>query len=311
MRLCRIPFFMKSGVIMPAAVTHFFHAQRALGEFQKQSEAPVLRDAFLLGAQGPDFLFFDHRIPWRKGVNLQNVGERMHREPPTRLLKALQIYVRGLPEADPARSYVYGFLCHYSLDRTAHPYVYACVGKLAKEYPGRSESFLHCMLESALDVILLRYERQILPTEFDLRQTVPMNPIAWESVADLYSVLIRELYGMAVEKQRLLQNLKDWRLLVGWENDRTTLKKTFLDAWEKRSKHYRYSCFLRGVSEDGDFDYANVTGSEWRWPEKSGGLRTESFFDLYQASIRESVKFMLDFFNTDNSSAMTEEIPFS
>lgn len=235
----------------------------------------------------------------------------MHSESPCGLWKAMSYYVRDLPREDPIRSYLYGFLCHYSLDRTAHPFIYAGIGELGKEYPGRPEGYLHCMMESSLDVIILRYEREMLPTDFNLRQTVPADREIWNSIAKLYSFLLRELYGAKVEAKRLLQTLKDWRWLIGLANDRTTFKKAFLDDWEKRTKHYKYACLLRGISEDGDFDYANITNHAWQWPKAGGRSRTESFFDLYHASVRESVKFMKNFFGTENFARLTGEISFS
>ena len=295
---------------MPAAITHFLLAQKALDEFQKNSGVPIVKDAFIWGAQGPDILFFDNLLTFRKGENLRGWGTRMHDELPSRLLSAMRDCALNLPESDPVRSYLYGFLCHYALDRTAHPFVYWQVETVRPEFPGRSDDYIHAMIESALDVIILRYEREMLPTSFDLKQTVPKNPEAQAAIAKLYAEILDRLYAVSVSPERVLRTLRDCRRLMGLSNDRTTFKKPLLEAWEKRTKHYQYACQLRGISEEGEFDYANIMASEWRWPTDGGKTRTESFFDLYESSALQSVELMKEFYLTDDLSRLTGEIPF-
>lgn len=299
---------------MPAAITHCFQALKALDEFQKKGGGSfsIDRDAFLWGAQGPDFLFFHNRLPKRKGKSLGEYGSRLHQGSPLPLLSALRGYVDRHSGDVSVRSYAYGFLCHYSLDRTAHPYVYYTVSALRKERPDKSESFLHCSIESVLDVIILRYERRILPTDFDLKRTVPWNPRVIDAIAKLYADVLNRLYGAGIREEQVFQAAKDCRRIQGLLNDRTTLKKTILQAWEKRRKSRGgYSCFIRGLCEEGGYDYANILASDWRWPPGSKEIRSESFFDLYDRSIRESAAFMHGFFEAEDLMDLTGEIPFS
>lgn len=297
---------------MPAAITHFLHAQKTLDSFQNGKSVPVVQDAFIWGAQGPDFLFYCNLYPWRKGEGLRPYGNRLHNELPSRLLDRMRAYYRNCrPEWEPIlRSYLSGFLCHYSLDRTAHPFVHAQIQNMRKDYANRSESFLHCMIESELDVIILRMERNILPTDFNLKCTVPWNEEILSKVASLYVSVLNSLYGEKTSVSQVMRAMKDCREIQGLLNDRTTFKKSFLESWEKRKHRYCYSCFFRGISEEDGYDYANVLSSEWRWPPDSPRMRTDSFFDLYEASSRESAGFMQNYFASQNLADLTGEIPF-
>ncbi len=297
---------------MPSAITHFLHAQKALNYFQNGKSVPVVSDAFFWGAQGPDFLFYYNLYPWRKGEGLRPYGDRLHNELPSRLLGSMRAYYRTCKqEENPIlRSYLYGFLCHYSLDRTAHPYVHAQIQNLSKDYADRSETFLHCMIESELDVIILRAERNMFPTDFDLKSTVPWNEEALSVVASLYVSVLNSLYGETASVGQVMRAMKDCREIQGLLNDRTTFKKSLLESWEKRRQRYRFSCFFRGISEEDGYDYVNVLSSGWRWPPDSPRIRTDSFFDLYETSARESAGFMKTYFSSENLTALTDEIPF-
>ena len=139
---------------MPAAITHYYHALRVL-ELWKQDS--VNHNALLWGAQGPDFLFYHRVLPWQKGESLSVYGERLHQEEVVQTLSILRGYAESHP-SEIVKSYIAGFLCHYAADRTCHPFVRAHARELLQVQPEQDEQIAHHELESALDVILLRYE---------------------------------------------------------------------------------------------------------------------------------------------------------
>lgn len=294
---------------MPAAITHFRQALRVWDGLEKETGAvPACRDAFLWGAQGPDFLFF-HRILSPRRRNLRAYGGRLHREKPSRLLGVMRDLL--LKSGDEAtESYLSGFLCHYSLDRTAHPFVYSCVQALKPLYPGRGDDFLHNQIESVLDGIVLRSETGELSVDFDLRRTVPKNPEVQRAIARLYAGALDRLYGLKDAEAELLEATRDCRGIFHRLNDPTTAKKAIFEFLERKTGKYSVSSAIRGVSEPDDFDYANVLRSPWRWPPESPQERNESFFDLYDRSVTESVNFIRRFRTAENLSALTLEIPF-
>lgn len=304
-------FFTRGEYLMPALISHYLLALKALDLYQKKGGAPVNRDAFLWGAQGPDFLFFQIPFPWRKTRSMNALGRRMHKDDPSGLLAALREYAILHKSDNIARSYLLGFLCHYSMDRTIHPFIYAQIVSLRKQYPKSSDSFLHCQIESALDVIVLRYENAELPTEFNLKKTIPKNPDVLKKIAEIYVFVFQKLYGRKVGIKAILQAERDCRFVVGLQNDHTGLKKQLFQRFEKKHDKYLCSCFFRGILEDEEFDYANILASPWSWPFESPKKRTESFLDLYEFSAVESADFMLRIFKTNNMLDFSKQIPFS
>lgn len=295
---------------MPAAITHFLHAQRVLELLQKQGKKQELnKDAFLWGAQGPDFLYCHRYFPWQRGVSLREFAEKLHLEEPSKTLTFMREYLSLQPRTAVTLSYIYGFLCHYSLDRLSHPFIRYGVPVLHEQNPEQDEDVLHNQIESALDVIMLRYERSALPTEFNLKQTVPKNGEVQSAIADLYAFLLYGLFGTADAGIPLLQATNDCRMVFGLLNDRTTIKKAIAEHLEKRGKR-TVSCHFRGISEDGEYDYANILHADWHWPAHSTIHREESFFDLYEKSVKDSMCLINGFLETDDYKKLTDNILF-
>lgn len=296
---------------MPAVISHYLQAERVLDIYLKHGGVPVDRDAFLWGAQGPDFLFCQIFFPWRKTLGMKKLGIRMHRENPIPMLSAMRDYVAENPDDNIVRSYYFGFLCHYSLDRTAHPFVYAQVDALKCQYPRCRSAFLHSKIETALDVILLRYERGELPTEFRLKKAFPKNRVVRQRIASLYSFVCRTIYEENVSEKVILQTERDCRFLTGLQNDRTGLKKRFFHYFETKHEKYLLSCLFRGLTEDEDFDYSNILTAEWSWPIDSPQKRIDTFFQLFEASVGESVMFLQRLDEQTDLHTLFGSIPFS
>ncbi|MFU0833357.1 MAG: Zn-dep-PLPC domain-containing protein [Oscillospiraceae bacterium] len=291
---------------MPAAITHY---QQALAVLKKCDieHSPKFTDAFLCGAQGPDFLYYHNLFqPWRK--NLRSLGSKLHHEHPAKLLSVIRDFLNQSGN-EMIESYIYGFLCHYSLDRTAHPFVHWDVHALKNLYPGRSNSFLHNHVESVLDVIILRSVTGQLAVDFDLRKTVPKDREVQLQIEKLYRHIFERLYGIHGIRENVFQAMSHCRIICGFLNDRYMIKKPVAQALEQLTHKYVFSSVIRGMNEPDEFDYANVLHSEWKWPENNRDFRTDSFFELYAKSIQDSVTFIREF-KTADLSQLTHEISF-
>lgn len=296
---------------MPAIISHYLQAEKTLHLYLQQGGTPVDKDAFFWGAQGPDFLFLQLSLPWRRTTGLRKIGQRMHKENPTQLLGAMRDYVVRNSSDNTVRSYFFGFLCHYSFDRSAHPYVYAQVSALKKQYPHSKEQFLHSQIETALDVILLRYERGELPTQFNLKRAYPKNSAVQQAIAEFYASVLQQVYGKSISVQEILQTERDCRFLTGLQNDRTGVKKRFFLSLEKKRGSVLLSCIFRGIMEDENFDYANILSGEWSWPCSCPEKRTDSFFDLFEASVQESLMFLQKLSGQTDVESFFGPVPFS
>ena len=279
---------------MPAAMVHALHGERIWKWLETEItviKGPLVKDAFEWGKQGPDFLFCHRFFPWQKGETLEEFGGRLHAEPPENTLNVLKRIWQE--RTQPAvHSYILGFLCHYSLDCTCHPYIEFLSQKLLKEEPGQTEDIFHNEIESALDGIVLRWETGKLPGEFRLESCFPKNEEAEAAIVEIYETLFEELFHVSHKEKVLEQAEKDARLTFRILNDSTGLKKQVTERLEKGKKR-TISCHLRGITEKGETDYANIAKGQWL--DRQGSPHTDDFFQLFETAVEAAQELIIRF----------------
>ena len=102
-------------------------------------------NAFLLGTQGPDVLFYHKPF---KANDTRNKGSQMH------LDSAKAFFIRAREKAlenggnDEILAYVSGFICHFALDNACHPHVFVL----------EDTGIQHGRIESEFDKFIKRKE---------------------------------------------------------------------------------------------------------------------------------------------------------
>lgn len=296
---------------MPACISHNLLVQK-VSELLKQ-ENPSLQldtDALYWGAQGPDILFCHRIFPWQHGESLAEYGSRIHDDPPVKTFESIRRYWKQYKEEPFVTSYITGFLCHYAFDSIAHPFVHYGSHTLHEQMPEISEGDHHINIESNLDIILLRCEKEQLVTDVKLKELVPNNQTVQNTIGDFYLFLLNDLYGFTAEPALFAQMLRDTRTCHKLMTDSTMLKKPLVQRFERKEKGRRFSFYIRGISEGDEYDYANILKSEWGWPPKSDEVRTDSFFDLYEQAAQKAIKLIDGFFTDQPIAELTGDVRF-
>lgn len=288
---------------MPACLTHYFFAQRLARLIPQAGAADTC--AYAWGAQGPDFLFC-HRymrfLGFGKGEGLQAYGSLLHETKPSATLSAMRGFLQAHP--DPSyRAYVQGFLCHYALDSTAHPYVNALAGELAAQRPQETTGSMHGEVESALDAIVLRRETGKLPSGVNLKHMFPKNEGVQRRIARLYRQVLADVYQADVPEEELLHATNDAHFVFAAVTDRTGLKHRLFQLLE-RGKPHVVASHIVPLTERDDVDYANVRRQPWG-PESS----RLDFFQLFDQAL-DKARQLVAGFDTADLAVVTEEKPF-
>lgn len=185
---------------MPALYTHY-----RFGQAVETTLPPTLREilqqykeAFALGTQGPDILFY-HK-PMKKN-DVRSRGVALHAVPPESFfVHAAKEITRAANENDKAfahalLSYVCGFLCHFTLDVTCHPYI-------DEKAHG---TFTHGKIESELDKYMLRQDG--LP----IRGYNTATPILGENYTTQACAAI-----LSVKEEEIALAIKTIKKINGW-----------------------------------------------------------------------------------------------
>lgn len=275
---------------MPAILTHDFFGRGVLEDVTSLMGLRSIdeRDAFLLGNQGPDPLFYLAVDPlmrkWRP------LGGALHEASSATVLLAVREAALRLEghERSVARAYAAGFACHWLLDSTVHPFVYWWQdGLTSAGVPGLDESAadrVHAEVERDLDEMVLfsstgRTIERWRPHERTLAASRP----ALAAIDKLYFYASLWVFERAIDPRTFSTAVREFRLVQRVFDSPSGRKRALLGGAERLVTREPFS-LVRSMShraracDTSDFD--NRENRVWENPfthEKS----TASFWDLY------------------------------
>ena len=297
---------------MPAMITHYLLGRRML----PLSGIPAVKrqDAFLLGNQGPDLLYFFRAYPWLPGKPGLPLGNALHEVQPTVLMDILREIEEETASEDKAivHSYIQGFLCHYTADRLIHPFVAYWQEELKTRRPqyANEDNPYHYYIESALDTLFLRYENGEFVNAFPLTKVLPKkNKDLERALAQFYQRLLEKALGETVPERKLRCLIPDMRQSMMFMTDSTELKGKLIRFYERlRKKGARYSALLR-TKEVLDLDYPNL--QHRLWMKGDNNLSKQDFYELCDEVVEEASKRLVAYENGDSGFALTDDVDFA
>lgn len=233
---------------------------------------------FYWGCQGPDPLFFRKIL---LGSPLHALGSRMHNEKTDELFSALLQGVRSLSDTahNIAAAYFFGFLCHYALDSTIHPYVYFRQEQICSADSRLSASAVHCQIESNIDCLLYERLYHKPATTFEPSAYYLLEPEEKAVISALLHIVLRRVYGETVSPRNLRRSFDE---ALSWQ--------TFF--YSDAPRVYRSACRIekcigRGALLTGHmktdspaWDALNEQHTPWQNLWNVQETRTESVLDL-------------------------------
>jgi hypothetical protein len=170
------------------------------------------RPLYRLGAQGPDPLFFYNFLRRGKGV-LGGLGGRMHNSSTGAFLRFGFERLRNVSWDDSwleLAAYLAGFICHFTLDRMIHPYVYWATDSWIWSVDGIPVKTTHLQVEMSLDIILWREKRGTPACKVKTRKFIDIGGSWPKSTADFLIEAFRSIYGVQAYKEDINKALADF-----------------------------------------------------------------------------------------------------
>lgn len=160
---------------MPTTYAHYRFGCDVLKCLPEPAQALIAkhRALFDFGVHGPDLLFY-YKPLGKNAVN--QVGYRSHERTGRDFFTQAAEAVKKAPQPEAARAYLYGVLCHFTLDRECHPYV----GQ--KEQTGVSHSAIeasfdrYLMEKDGLEPVTHRVTRHLHPSRDSAAVITPFYP---------------------------------------------------------------------------------------------------------------------------------------
>ncbi len=275
---------------MPAIITHHLFGEDAA----RRLPDGILRDeeellAFLLGNQGPDPYFSAFStLPERAG-NCHALAGRMHEGRCVDALWAMRDAVSHLPADDAriGRAFALGFIGHYALDSSAHPFVYAQQGALiaANDALSGAESEVHAVIESDIDVWTLKQLRDLtvadVPTTSFLSRTDRIARVAGALLAQV----ALQVYDLPVGVGEYAGAVADYEFMYRCIDPAGRPVQRLAAHAEHLVRRHSYTASLsHHVEVDNSCPTINLRRYPWQDPA-TGEARYESFPDLYHDSL--------------------------
>lgn len=309
---------------MPAIMTHDFFGRDAADTVSSQVTliSKDAHDAFMLGNQGPDPLFYLRIDPL---INKQSrVGNLMHHARPAKLVLALHDALSMLTKSERAvgNAYAAGFLCHYLLDCSVHPLVYANEIALCNAgvdgLDSSDGSIVHAEIERDLDeMVLFEKRHETIATYRPYREILRGSDAALAIIDKLFFYMNLWSFNRTLELDTYTHAVKSFRIVQrAFWSPSGKLTNT-LGTIEKMAEHKRYSLIKAMAHRNrasADSAFANQEHAEWINPF-TDQVSTESFWDLYEEALERvfdaQALFFSDDFGLEEATRLVNDLNFS
>lgn len=287
---------------MPAFCTHYIFLEEMADFLKESADFKFNIDAAAIGTQGPDIFFFHRIIPvFMPGIPKSKVGSALHRAKPSAIFDAFRDYCRFSPDIDAAKSYMYGFIMHYALDRRCHPFVYSFQEKILQRNNHLHKSSAHNRIEMAMDTYLLSKHMNCNdPFEFDSSATITSDISVIEEISHLLSFVIPRVTDKQISEKEISQAILDTKRMQKILCDRSGFLKTVCRIAESLLApligYYRFSAMIKPKDLEKAKKYGNINRQAWISPYDSGTFHNESFEDLFELS-KADAKELISGFN--------------
>ena len=291
---------------MPSIITHDTFGCELYADLNVtigQSEDE--KRAFLLGCQGPDVFFYGIVNPRTPHAN--KYAKKLHRSNCTAFLSAFANSVAHLPVNDSemlsdgtrtpstreiARAYALGYLMHFELDSSVHPFVfsqqYAYCGAGIKGLDKSSESEVHVEIECELDELVLTVKRSQTISTFDPSTEILKGSDRVLNIAgQMFEESLQKSHGEKAPQNCYRLSVKAYRQVLRWLYSATGVKRELIGRFETLFRQHSYlrAMIHKNVKIETSI-FANHGNEKWQDPWVKREFHTESFWDLYSHALK-------------------------
>ncbi len=281
---------------MPDMLAHYDVAQSARARLAPGPLADLLSeapDAYAVGAQGPDFLFYSHL--WPDGHGRSDLAFLVHQQRMDQTVTAMLAYAAAAPAAERPSLYAFacGYASHICLDAGVHPWVLHWTGDVS-EGVGSPEAATamrrHGVLEASVDVMLAAKHR---PAGFSWPRSVRLLSLApWRrrAVAGMWAAVMRSVHGVPFTARETAAALRAMAAVYGQMTDRRSpLSLVIATAGRALDRRGIARAQVYPAQPHPAARSLLTERRTWHCPSRPGEPRTETFAELCDAAVRETL----------------------
>lgn len=276
---------------MPATITHAFFAKDVYDILPKEIRDLLDVKRCKMFGQSVDSLMFYNLFSIMPGKKIRGFQYYIHTHNTQELfLNIIQYMKENNIQDKDTYSFLEGFICHYVLDSTIHPYVVYKTGVFRKKYPNTYKyNNVHAFMETFIDNDMVKRRFKKNPYTFDIASfCFDLKPFSKELNHTIGYSFYRT-YHLTNMDSIYYKSLKQMRsALKVFRRDPSGIKKNiykFVDTITPKGV-YRFEAISYHYPLEDKHNYLNTNHSLWRNPTTYDMTSNESFVDLYLKAIK-------------------------
>lgn len=288
---------------MPATVTHAYFSNDVYDILPNQIKERISLSRIKMFGQGTDPFMFYHLFSVKPGKKIRLMQRVCHRQHTRDFFCQFieDIKKSHLEEDSDVCSFLCGFICHYVLDSTIHPFVIYKTGNFDKHNKVTYKyNNLHLFMETYLDNHLIRKREHQNPYSFSIvKYSFDLAPFS-SGLNQVIRSSFDKVYHVSNMDSIYYQALKDMKFsLRVFRQDRFGIKKFFYklaDTFTPR-RCFRFEAISYHYTMHPAYDFLNFKHRLWRNPTTYSITSHDSFYDLYIKSLKLAKKIIEDTFD--------------
>ena len=293
---------------MPATITHAFFTKDVFDILPSDIKKKLEINKIKMYGQSVDSCMFYNILSLLPGKKIRDFSDIFHKNKSQEFFINVLNYMRdnNINDID-TYSFLFGFICHYVLDSTIHPYIIYKTGILDKKNPNTYKyNNLHHFMETFIDNDMIKRRFNINPYAFDINRYVFDIKHFSKDLDKTINYSFFNTFGIKNMSYIYYKSLKQMNTFIRlFRRDRYGIKKFIYKIVDSFTPKYsfRLDALSYHYSLEDKHNYLNSDNKIWRYPTDYSITSNESYIDLYLKAIKKAKIIMCascDFLNNKN-----------
>lgn len=290
---------------MPATITHAYFVNDVYDKLPDNIKELIDLKRCKTFGQSTDSLMFYNLFTLAKGKDIRKFHKTFHDNNTKDFFLNLIRYIKdnNIKDTD-TYSFLVGFICHFVLDSTIHPYIIYKSGKFKRTDPSTYKyNNQHAFMESFLDMDMIHRREGINPYKYNLNNNIFDLRVFSKDLDNTINNTFYKTFKINNMSKIYYKSLKQMRYSLNiFRRDSYGIKKgvyKFFDLITPRNT-FRFEAISYHVPLEDKRNYLNDIHNIWRYPTNYDITSNESFIDLYVKSIDIAYNLIcssFDYFN--------------
>lgn len=283
---------------MPSITTHHYFSVDVFKNLNQKEQNRINNDLtiFHTFAQSHDYLFY-YTFNFKNASKIKNIGRCAHHNNTQDYLINIVKAIKNnkLENNSQALAYLYGSITHYCLDTTCHPFIFYKTG-VYRSYNPNTKKFHgeHTHMEKDIDAIFYKRNTGKNYNHCKLNKEIIKKPIFSPELTNLISSVYKETYNEDNIGYFYYKGIKHAKIINNIIfQDFLGIKRFFYILFDKVTNNAFGS--LKSYSNHllkPNIDFLNNEHKPWNNPANKDLVYTYSFDDLYNISLKKSLKII-------------------